>query len=73
MKSQSEIDQGGKSFRQIAIEQLLKPIEISVKDPAVLFTHVYTSCIYGIYYSFFECFPLVYIGIYNFNLGELGR
>lgn len=53
LKSQSEIDQGSKSFRQIAGEQLLKPIEISVKDPAVLFTHVYTSCIYGIYYSFF--------------------
>lgn len=27
---------------------------------------------YGIYYSFFECFPLVYVGIYGFNLGELG-
>ena len=27
---------------------------------------------YGIYYSFFEVFPLVYIDIYGFNLGELG-
>lgn len=25
----------------------------------------------GIYYSFFEAFPLVYIGIYGFNIGEL--
>lgn len=47
MKSQSEIDQGSKSFRKIAVEQLVKPIEISIKDPAVAFTHVYTSCIYG--------------------------
>lgn len=53
LKSQSEIDQGSKSFRQVALEQLLKPFEISIKDPAVLFMHVYTSCIYGIYYSFF--------------------
>lgn len=43
-----------------------------VKDPAVLFTNIYTSTIYGIYYSFFEAFPLVYVGIYGFNLGELG-
>ena len=25
-----------------------------------------------IYYSFFESFPLVYINLYNFNLGEFG-
>lgn len=72
LKSQSEIDQGSKSFSQVAAEQLVKPIEISIKDPAVLFTHIYTSCIYGIYYSFFECYPLVYIQMYGFNLGELG-
>jgi DHA1 family multidrug resistance protein-like MFS transporter len=41
-------------------------------DPAVAFTAVYTSLIYGIYYSFFECFPLVYIGMYGFNLGQMG-
>lgn len=71
-KSQSEIDQGSKKFKDIAWEQLVKPIEISVRDPAVLFTHVYTSYIYGVYYSFFEVWPLVYGDIYQFNLGELG-
>ena len=72
LKSQSEIDQGTKSFTAVAVEACWKPIEICMKDPAVLFTNLYTSCIYGIYYSFFEVFPLVYIGIYGFNLGELG-
>lgn len=72
LKSQSEIDQGNKTFKNVALEQLWKPIEICLKDPAVLFTNIYTACIYGIYYSFFEVFPLVYIGIYGFNLGELG-
>ncbi|KAK1248885.1 hypothetical protein MKX08_007105 [Trichoderma sp. CBMAI-0020] len=43
-----------------------------IKDPAVLFTNIYTSLTYGIYYSFFECFPLVYLTIYGFNLGETG-
>ncbi|KAH8688045.1 major facilitator superfamily domain-containing protein [Phaeosphaeriaceae sp. PMI808] len=33
---------------------------------------VYTAIIYGIFYSFFEAFPLVYNTMYGFNLGELG-
>jgi DHA1 family multidrug resistance protein-like MFS transporter len=28
--------------------------------------------VYGIYYSFFEAFPLVYIDGYRFNLGQTG-
>ncbi|KAK1817300.1 hypothetical protein LTR12_008282 [Friedmanniomyces endolithicus] len=31
-----------------------------------------TALTYGIYYSFFEAFPLVYQGIYNFSLGLTG-
>lgn len=31
-----------------------------------------TALLYGIYYSFFEVFALVYPPIYGFNLGELG-
>ena len=42
------------------------------KDPGVLFTNVYTALVYGIYYSFFEAFPLVYGPLYGFNIGETG-
>jgi len=27
---------------------------------------------YALFYSFFEAFPLTYIDIYHFNLGEMG-
>ena len=47
LKSQGEIDQGNLSFSKLAIDQLWKPIEICLKDPAVLFTNLYTSLIYG--------------------------
>jgi hypothetical protein len=30
------------------------------------------AIIYGIYYSFFEVFPLVYPVDYNMNLGQIG-
>ncbi|KAF4628229.1 hypothetical protein G7Y89_g9922 [Cudoniella acicularis] len=33
---------------------MIKPIEITVKDPAIFFVNIYTSLVYSIYYSFFE-------------------
>ncbi|RMZ87764.1 hypothetical protein DV736_g5006, partial [Chaetothyriales sp. CBS 134916] len=72
LKSQSEIDQGHLGLSQVAYSQLLKPLEITVKDPSVFFVNLYTSFIYGVYYSFFEAFPLVFINMYGFNIGELG-
>ncbi|KAJ5082816.1 hypothetical protein N7532_011859 [Penicillium argentinense] len=70
--SQSEIDQRNMRVSSIAIDALVKPIEITVKDPAVLFVQIYTAIIYGIYYSFFEVFPLVYPVDYGMNLGQIG-
>jgi DHA1 family multidrug resistance protein-like MFS transporter len=70
--SQSEIDQRNMRVSDIAIDALIKPLEITIKDPAVLFVQIYTAIIYGIYYSFFEVFPLVYPVDYGMNLGQIG-
>ncbi|CAI7616710.1 unnamed protein product [Penicillium manginii] len=70
--SQSEIDQRNMRVSAVAIDALVKPIEITIKDPAVLFVQIYTAIIYGIYYSFFEVFPLVYPVDYGMNLGQVG-
>ncbi|KAL9042422.1 MAG: hypothetical protein Q9180_000613 [Flavoplaca navasiana] len=72
LRSQSEITQAKLTFREIAVGSLWRPIQIFCLDPAVFFAGVYTSLVYGIYYSFFEVFPLVYIDIYNFNFGQMG-
>lgn len=72
LKSASEIKQAQLSPRQVAFDALIKPFEINILDPAMLFTTLYAALTYGLYYSFFESFPLVYINIYGFNLGELG-
>ena len=72
LSSQSQIDRRGLTARALASDALIKPFEIMLKDPAVLFTNIYTALIYGIYYSFFEVFPLVYGPLYGFNLGETG-
>lgn len=48
--SQSEIDQKHLKPSSMMIDALIKPMEITIKDPAVLFVQVYTAIIYGIYY-----------------------
>jgi len=80
LRSQSEIDQSELSISHIVISNLWRPIQINALDPAVLFTSVYIALIYGIFYSFFEVFPMVYVdGIpnqptkgYGFNAGQVG-
>ncbi|KUJ17062.1 multidrug transporter [Mollisia scopiformis] len=70
--AQSEIDQKNMKPSKILIDAIVKPIEITIKDPAIAFVNVYTAIIYGIYYSFFEVFPLVYPVYYGFSLGMIG-
>lgn len=49
--SQSEIDQRNMKVSAVVLDAVIKPMEITFKDPAVLFVQVYTAIIYGIYYS----------------------
>lgn len=78
--SQSEIDQHNMTFREVVVYSLWRPTQINALDPAVLFTSVYSGLLYGVFYTFFEVFPLVYAGGnpgtqthgYGMNAGELG-
>ena len=47
-KSQSEIDQEGLNPREVLIDALIKPIEITIKDPAIAFVNLYTALVYGL-------------------------
>ncbi|KAJ5554592.1 hypothetical protein N7513_004551 [Penicillium frequentans] len=71
-RTAADIAQAHVSFSEVLRESLLIPAKITFLDPAILFLNCYTSLTYGIYYSFFEAFPIVYQGIYGFNLGEMG-
>jgi DHA1 family multidrug resistance protein-like MFS transporter len=72
LQSQSEIDQKNMKAADVFWHALIKPLEITIKDPAIAFVNLYTAIIYGIYYSFFEVFPLVYPVYYGFSLGMIG-
>jgi DHA1 family multidrug resistance protein-like MFS transporter len=71
-QTKADVLQGDTSFSVVVRESLLIPWKITLLDPAILFLNCYTSLTYGIFYSFFEAFPIVYQDIYGFNLGEMG-
>jgi DHA1 family multidrug resistance protein-like MFS transporter len=42
IRSQTEIDRQGITFKEIAIDALIKPMEITIKDPAVSLSSFWT-------------------------------
>lgn len=71
-RSQGEIDQSQHHPREVITEALWRPVQTMILDPSIGFTALYVALIYGIYYSFFECFPIVYEGVYGMSLGSQG-
>ncbi|KAL6695479.1 MFS general substrate transporter [Trichoderma pleuroticola] len=72
LQSQSETDQRHMSGSAVLIAALIRPFEITIKDPSIFFVNLYTALTYAIYFTFFEVFPLVFPPFYGFNLGETG-
>lgn len=59
----------GKDILMIAV---VRPFTLSFTEPMVFLLNLYIALIYGLLYIWFESFPLVFTGIYGFNLGEEG-
>ncbi|KAL5044748.1 hypothetical protein BDW71DRAFT_185314 [Aspergillus fruticulosus] len=53
-------------------DAIMKPAQMNILDPAILFSTVYTSLIYAIFYSFFESFPLIFGAVYHFEFELTG-
>lgn len=64
--SEAEQKQKGISPGAVIWDAFIKPWEMNIKDPALLFTTIYLGSVYGIFYSFFESLPLVYPVYYDF-------
>ncbi|KAL8801464.1 MAG: hypothetical protein Q9182_004430 [Xanthomendoza sp. 2 TL-2023] len=61
-----------KGARQMITVTLTRPIRMIVFEAIVLFTCLYLSIAYAIFYLFFEAYPLIFQGIYHFNTGTAG-
>ncbi|CDO57886.1 similar to Saccharomyces cerevisiae YBR008C FLR1 Plasma membrane multidrug transporter of the major facilitator superfamily [Geotrichum candidum] len=74
IRSKYEIEKETKTLKisDLAKETLWRPIFIAFFEPMVLSLNIYTAFIYIIVNSWFEAFPIVFEGTYNFNLIESG-
>jgi DHA1 family multidrug resistance protein-like MFS transporter len=57
---------------EIVMMALVRPITLNFTEPMVFLLNLYIALVYGILYIWFESFPLVFVDIYGFNLGEEG-
>ncbi|KAH7406976.1 major facilitator superfamily domain-containing protein [Phaeosphaeria sp. MPI-PUGE-AT-0046c] len=51
---------------------LSRPLRMICFEPLVLFTCLYLSYAYAIFYIYLQSYPIIFTGIYNFNRGETG-
>jgi MFS transporter, DHA1 family, multidrug resistance protein len=74
LSSDRPVHPKGRSLSASALlwDALVKPWEINIKDPALLFTTLYFGLVYGIYYTFFESLPLVFPIHYGFSAESTG-
>lgn len=60
------------TWKDICVTTLYRPFEIIVKEPIVIALNTYHAVEYGVFYLFFEAFPIVFTEVYHFTRVELG-
>ncbi|KAK9357060.1 major facilitator superfamily domain-containing protein [Lipomyces doorenjongii] len=71
-RTKAEREYANLTLREFAYESFVRPFIITFKEPGVFFLNSYTALIYAVMYSWFEAFPLVFVGVHHFNLIEMG-
>lgn len=70
--SEAELEQRRMTKKEMAIDILWRPIEITLMEPVVFLINIYITLIYSIMYLWFEAFPIVFLETYKFTLVESG-
>ncbi|KAI9925474.1 hypothetical protein MW887_005855 [Aspergillus wentii] len=60
------------SLRDLVTRVLTRPIRMIYSESIVLFSCIYLSLTYSIFYLFFEAYPIIFQGIYGFTTGQCG-
>lgn len=77
LMSQSEIDsaESGTAAAMVWKRQLIvlgRAFTLTFSEPVVFFVDLYCALLYGVLYTWFESFPLVFGNIYGFDPGQQG-
>jgi MFS family permease len=71
-KIRAPIELEREDWRHIVSKVLTRPMRMFVFEPIVLFSCLYLSFVYGVFYMLFQAYPVVYVQTYNFSLGQEG-
>ena len=72
VKSRPDVLAEGVDSAKEGKEILFGIITMTLFEPLILVLNLYIALIYALLYLWFESFPLVFVGIYNFSYGFLG-
>lgn len=72
LRTKGEIFSANLTGKELALMTFVRPFLLSFTQPIVLGINLHIGLVYGILYLWFECFPIVFVQTYGFNLGELG-
>ncbi|MDI1487744.1 MAG: hypothetical protein OHK93_007016 [Ramalina farinacea] len=61
-----------KGAKQMITVTLMRPLNMIAFEAIVLFSCLYTSLAYAIFYLFFEAYPIIFQGTYHMNAGVSG-
>lgn len=66
------IEKSTKSMARTVGYSLMRPFQILAYEPMALILNLYSAILLGILYLFFGAFPLVFEGVFGFNLWQTG-
>lgn len=72
LRCQPELMAENMTGKEIALMTLVRPFTLNFTEPMVFLLNLYIALIYGLLYIWFESFPIVFIEIHGFTLGEQG-
>lgn len=72
LKTEAEIETEQIGKKEIARAALWLPFRLTFTEPILLFSDLYLGLVYAVLYCWFEAFPLAFVGVYHFTLGESG-
>jgi hypothetical protein len=71
-KIRAPIELEKEDWQHIVSKVLTRPIRMFVFEPIVLFSSLYLSFVYGVFYMLFQAYPFIYVQTYGFSLGQEG-
>ncbi|KAJ7184383.1 major facilitator superfamily domain-containing protein [Mycena filopes] len=64
-----ELAQASQTAGAILFEACVRPF-VLMAEPVLIFANIYLGFVYALFFLWFESFPLVFSGIYHFDLGK---